>query len=91
MLDVNEVKKYLYKSKAPAHFSHYVSGNLYYVITLEDGLYQFPIPTVENLYEDWDKPLTNGMIIPTKKVVGVKLSSDLGTTTFDAEIKGIHT
>jgi hypothetical protein len=42
----NEVKD-LYKSKAMAKFSHYVSGNLYYKVELADGIYQFPIATVE--------------------------------------------
>jgi hypothetical protein len=30
-----------------AKLSHYVSGNLYYTVELADGVYQFPIATVE--------------------------------------------
>ncbi len=46
-MDKNEVKKDLYKSKVNAKFSHYVSGNLYYTVELADGIYQFPIATIE--------------------------------------------
>lgn len=52
-----------------AKLSHYVSGNLYYTVALSDGVYQFPIATVE----------TKDTLI---------LSEDLGTTTFEAEMKG---
>ena len=51
-MELNEIKKDLYKSKAMAKLSHYVSGNLYYNVELTDGVYQFPITTVEsNLLE----------------------------------------
>ena len=76
-MDKNEVKKDLYKSKAMAHFSHYVAGNLYYNIVVMDSLYQFPISTVE---DDVD----NQHGIP----MGLKLSEDLGTTEFGDQIKG---
>lgn len=69
-----DVKKQLYKSKAVAKLSHYVSGNLYYTVELEDGTYQFPIATIEDNIDDVYKSF--------------KLSSDLGTTTFSAEMKG---
>lgn len=74
MINANDVKKDLYKSKNMAKFSHYVSGNLYYTVQLEDGTYQFPIPTVET--------------IDNQPALGIELSSDLGQTTFGAEIKG---
>jgi hypothetical protein len=71
-MEKNEVKKYLYKNKElKAKFSHYVSGNLYYTVQLEDGLYQFPISTIEE----------------GSTLNDVVLSSDLGTTVFDSEIK----
>lgn len=70
MLRESEVKKELYKKKTMAYFSHYVSGNLYYKVVLEDGTYQFPISTIDNIEG------------------GIKLSSDLGTTSFYNEIKG---
>jgi S-methylmethionine-dependent homocysteine/selenocysteine methylase len=73
--DKNEVKKDLYKSKNMAKFSHYVSGNLYYKVELSVGTYQFPISTVEHeiSYEGDEF---------------YQLSEDLGTTTFESEMKG---
>jgi hypothetical protein len=78
MIDKNEIKKDLYKSKNMAKFSHYVSGNLYYTVKLTDGIYQFPIATVEGYNAD-----ING-----DKYYEIKLSEDLGTTTFEKEMKG---
>lgn len=74
IMNANEVKKDLYKSKNMAKFSHYVSGNLYYTVELADGTYQFPIATVQDNHND-----------PYKSYL---LSEDLGTTEFAAEIKG---
>lgn len=74
-IDKNEVKKELFKSKAMAKFSHYISGSLYYTVPLESGLYQFPIATVEKYQGDFDIEM-------------LALSSDLGTTSFESEIKG---
>lgn len=68
-----EVKKELYKSKVMAKFSHYVSGNLYYNVEVKGENFQFPISTIESA-NDGD--------------FGIQLSSDLGTTSFDAEVKG---
>ena len=77
VINTNEIKKDLYKSKVMAQFSHYLSGNLYYKVALVDGIYQFPIPTTEsNLNPEFG----------VKE--GLKLSEDLGTTVFSAEIKG---
>ena len=80
-MNANEVKKDLYKSKNMAKLSHYVSGNLYYTVELADGIYQFPIATIEELI--YESAISN---------TGVKqlciLSEDLGTTTFEAEMKG---
>lgn len=70
------VKKELYKSKAVAKFSHYVSGNIYYKVDLEDGTYQFPMSTVD---EGVNSPESRKMYY---------LSEDLGTTPFYAEMKG---
>lgn len=85
-MEKNEVKKYLLKNRElMAKFSHYVSGNLYYTVQLEDGLYQFPIPTVEEKTEYMINPEDEGgdeIIIES-----VILSSDLGTTSFESEIK----
>lgn len=90
-MNANEVKKDLYKSKNMAKFSHYVSGNLYYTVELTDGTYQFPISTVEEKEIEVHLSLTGnefsdnqfGRCIPI-----LELSSDLGTTPFNDEIKG---
>lgn len=84
MLDKNEVKKDLYKSKNMAKFSHYVSGNLYYNVELADGVYQFPISTVE------EGPNINGdeSGLSMYEIETIVLSEDLGTTVFNAEVKG---
>jgi len=87
MIDKNEVKKDLYKSKNMAKFSHYVSGNLYYNVELVDGVYQFPIATVQEgptIQTDNFDNLTSSMY----EIKTIELSEDLGTTVFNAEVKG---
>jgi hypothetical protein len=71
MLEINEIKKELMKSKVMAKFSHYTSGNLYYTVELFGGIYQFPIETLEDT-----------------EIGELRLSSDLGTTSFYSEVKG---
>lgn len=112
-INVTEVKKELYKSKVMAKFSHYVSGNLYYKVELEEGMYQFPINTVEivklndislkvkgELKEQVDIEISYNYddaeplyVYDNEEEEYVEatckeLSSDLGTTTFSAEIRG---
>ena len=82
-MDKNEVKKDLYKSKNMAKLSHYVSGNLYYTVELSDGTYQFPISTVEREKRYY----TYGETAIVLEDV-MKLSEDLGTTSFESEMKG---
>lgn len=74
-----DVKKQLLKSKVMAKLSHYVSGNLYYTVELEDGTYQFPISTVDKEY------MMNDV---GNEIEVCFLSSDLGTTSFYAEMRG---
>ena len=74
-MDKNKVKIEMYKSKVMAIFSHYVAGNLYYTVELSDGKYQFPIETVDES-EEYDSEGS------------VRLSADLGTTPFNAEMNG---
>jgi hypothetical protein len=83
-IDKNELKKDLFKSKAMAKFSHYVSGSLYYKVEALGGLYQFPIATIEEgpTFNDDESGLS------MYEVETVVLSSDLGTTSFGTEIKG---
>lgn len=80
-MDKNKVKIELYKSKVNAKFSHYVSGNLYYTVQMEDGIYQFPISTVQHSTNSH----ASGMGDPIPEMY--HLSEDLGTTAFAAEIK----
>ena len=96
MLDINEIKKDLYKSKNMAKFSHYQSGDLFYTVELADGKYQFPIAVVEDgpvsvreetpVDEEGNEILTRtGMTVVTHTKV---LSEDLGITPFGAEVRG---
>jgi hypothetical protein len=83
-MNKNEVKKDLYKSKVNAKFSHYTSGNLYYNVELIDGVYQFPISTIEvgpTINTDYSE-------LSMYETETIKLSSDLGTTDFSNEMKG---
>lgn len=84
-INANEVKKDLYKSKAMAKFSHYVSGNIYYTVDLEDGTYQFPMSTIEEKTE-YFLPEHEGD--DEVEFEYIDLSTDLGTTPFYAEMKG---
>jgi hypothetical protein len=86
-MELNEIKKDLYKSKAIAKLSHYVSGNLYYTLELADGVYQFPIATVETSLE-YIHPENQGVYDDEPTIETLQLSSDLGTTTFESEMKG---
>lgn len=79
-MEKNEIKKDLYKSKNMAKFSYYVSGNLYYKVDVLGNTFQFPIKTVENSF------VTDSF--EREKIPTLILAEDLGTTTFDAEIKG---
>ena len=83
-MELNDIKKDLYKSKAMAKLSHYVSGNLYYTVALTDGVYQFPIATVES-----GQVINNDESgLSMYEIETVQLSQDLGTTTFESEMKG---
>lgn len=115
IINENEVKKELFKSKVNAKFSHYVSGNIYYTVEMYGGIYQFPISTIENTslrelaknglydvedgYNEFNGELKNKLVTlkEKNKIEGeesfteielINLSSDLGTTTFNNEIKG---
>lgn len=82
-MDKNEVRKELMKTKGLASFHHYTAGNMYYTVALSDGIFQFPIPTVEEgpTFNDDESGLS------MYEVETVVLSSDLGTTSFFRDIK----
>jgi len=78
-MDINTIKKDLYRSKNMAKFSHYSHGDLFYIVELEDGPYMFPIATIErHMNSD-----LNGSIDAR-----IELSSDLGKTKFEIEMRG---
>ena len=79
-MNVNEVKKDLYKSKVNAKFSHYAEGKLFYTVKLNDGNYMFPIKTIET---DYIEPLNEGE--DEREII--ILSSDLGSTPFNSEMR----
>ena len=84
MFNETEIKKDLFKSKAMAKFIHYIAGNLYYNIEVFGDMYEFPISTVEEgpTFNDDESGLS------MYEVETVILSSDLGTTRFESEIRG---
>jgi len=88
-MEKNEIKKDLYKSKNMAKFSHYESGKLFYTVELTDGLYLFPIVTVEEKECKIIGHTPDGEDDLFKNTFKyAKLSDDLGSTTFANEIRG---
>lgn len=79
-MEKNELKKELMKTKVMAEFSHYCAGNLYYKFWTTEGMYQFPIATTESMSVGHIDQHGN-------PVDSIKLSSDLGTTAFNAQEK----
>jgi len=47
MININDLKKDLYKTKNVANFMYYCKGNLYYMIEVANERYPFPISTIE--------------------------------------------
>ncbi len=99
MLELNEIKKDLYKSKEMAKFSHYNKGRLFYEVKILDGKYQFPIHTVETKktkhvlsFEGKNHEIVKVNECDLKvggfEMEQIVLSEDLGETTFSNEIKG---
>lgn len=80
-----------------AKLSHVIEGNMYYTIQTEDGLYQFPI---KGFVKEKTQMFTmNTVILPNGDVkvdyvpidgYVFKVSEDIGTTTFNAEIKAME-
>lgn len=88
MLDINEIKKDLYKSKEMAKFSHYSLGKLFYTIKTLGKNFTFPIYTIEDIKENYSQDIGGGCSVSKTMITGIKLSADLGSTNFSAEIKG---
>jgi hypothetical protein len=91
-----EIKK-LVGNGNMAKLSHVIEGNMYYNVQTEDGLYQFPIAGFEKeshqTFTMKTVTLPSGDIkveyVPIKGYVH-RVSDDIGTTTFNAEIKAIE-
>lgn len=95
VLDINNVKKELYKSKVNAKLECVREGRMYYSVQLESGTYMFPIDTVEKvnttLYRLDPKTQSSPSVDLTYTRVDEKfytLSAELGITDFGAEMKG---
>jgi hypothetical protein len=86
-LNETEIKKDLMKSKTMAKFSHYIAGNLYYNIEVFGDMYEFPISTVDVKVTHNVSTLEVGAKVKESDVV-TTLSEDLGTTSFNSEIRG---
>lgn len=87
MVKYTDVGKELIKNKTIANLSHYCNGNLYYRVQLESGVYQFPIETVETAVINFDVYFKEKGLDNVEGVTTLKLSSDLGTTPFNSEMK----
>lgn len=48
MINKNEIKKDLYKTKINAKFAYYCHGSLYYNVEAFGNIYQFPISTLNS-------------------------------------------
>lgn len=82
-----EIKKFLYKSKGLAEFTRYCHGILYYSVALEEGIFEFPIDTIEKDEISYEIPTVGSEDQSWEFIETIKLSEDLGTTDFGAEIK----
>jgi hypothetical protein len=91
-----EIKKLVGNGNV-AKLSHVIEGNMYYNVQTEDGLYQFPIAGFikesHQMFTMKTVTLPSGDIkveyVPIKGYVH-RVSDDIGTTTFNAEIKAME-
>jgi hypothetical protein len=80
-----------------AKLSHVIAGNMYYTVDTGDGIYQFPLKSFNSESGAFFKmstvsktsPEINMNYIPFEKSV-YTISEDIGTTTFNAEIKAME-
>ena len=87
MIDKNEIKKDLYKSKNLATFSHYSFGKLFYTFDALGATFMFPIYIVEETTTTVLIDLGEGVVTNRTQKSGYKLSPDLGETNFGPSIK----
>ena len=89
-MDINTIKKDLYKSKAIAKFVHYDNGKLVYEVDILDGRYQFPIHVTQDDYETVTKDMGDGLTVGKQEKFGVKLADDLGGAIFGVDVEAKH-
>jgi len=82
MIDKNEIKKDLYKSKNLATFSHYSFGKLFYTFDALGTTFMFPIHVTEKVNKDYS---LKDIDITIDNVI--QFSADLGETNFGPSIK----
>ena len=83
MYNAIEIGKELMKTKVMANFSHYSKGKLFYKVRIGAGTFQFPLSTMD-IYTEIETQADGEDI----EILFYKPSSDLGDTTFNAEIRG---
>lgn len=88
MLDKNEVKKDLYKSKAIAKLMYYdpSSGDLQYIVEVLGKAYTFPIHTIQQV--NIKRYLLKDDVGVDISFDTIKLTDDLKGARFDPEIRG---
>lgn len=83
MIDKNEIKKDLYKSKNLATFSHYSFGKLFYTFDALGATFMFPIHVTEKITKTVESNI--GVDVEIKNAM--QFSADLGETNFGQSIK----
>ncbi len=80
-----------------AKLSHVIAGNMYYTVDSGDGIYQFPIKGFSDESGAFFKLNAKTQVSPNVGMNYVAfekqvytLSEDVGTTTFNAEIKAME-
>lgn len=74
-----------------AEFSRYKEGQLFYSVDVEGYRYEFPITTIEDVVLTVEKEVAtiSGPIKLSAEVDSIKLSGDIGETTFEKTYKAI--
>jgi len=81
-LNINEVKKDLYRTKNMAKFVYYEYGKLNYIVEIMGNHYEFPISTIEGdsdnikLSEDLGLTKFNGEIKGSELIRWLKIAID---------------
>ncbi len=80
-----------------AKFSHFIGGNLYYKVESDEGIYQFPVKTIEKIDSTLFKleaaTQTSPSVSISYKAItkdSYHILDDIGMTTFDFEMKAIY-